>query len=186
MRTEIKYKGRKPDEALSGRILHHALLKLSDCGLEALKLDDLASDLGTSKQALYRRFPSKAALAIASIDHALQKLAPPPPERSNPARDLSLLLNAYWRDAFSAPLGHALLRTRQFAPFDQRAFQLEQDLEFAIRQILIATAFERGMDTRIRLFVALLWQMTTAREDNDEKAQTQINEAILVILGLQN
>ena len=186
MRTELKPLGRSQDKTLSGRILQSALKQLAEKGLEPFSLDALAADLRTSKQALYRRHSSKQALALASIDEALATFSPPPPDRSNPARDLSLLLKACWKDVFSADLGRALVKTRHLPDFCDRAAALEQDLQFHIRQILVATPFEQDMDLKARLLVALLWSEATQAFSDRLALNARLDQSILLVLGLRS
>ncbi|WP_161599844.1 TetR/AcrR family transcriptional regulator [Roseibium sediminis] len=171
---------------MTERILAIALARLAQGGLDGLSLDDLAASLGTSKQALYRRHTSKQALALASLDWAIGAFSPPPPDRSNPARDLSLLLKACWSEVFSANLGKALVRTRHAPGFSERAAVLEQDLQFHIRQILVATPFEQDMDLKARLLVALLWQEAAKPSREAGSFEDVLDKAILLVLGLGN
>ncbi|EFO29340.1 putative transcriptional regulator, TetR family [Roseibium sp. TrichSKD4] len=186
MRTEKESKGRRPDAELTDRILTTCLAHLAAGGLEGLSLARLAADIGTSKQALYRRFSSKEELARASLDAALTTFLPPTPERSNPARDLSRLLQAYRQNVFLNDPGRALLKIRHLPAFEPIALGLEQELQFHIRQILIATPFEADMAVRIELFIAFLWHQAQVSENDISglSSAQKLDHAILTVLGL--
>jgi len=184
MRTELRPPGRKTDAALTKRLLDLALAAVATGGINGLNLDRLAAETGTSKQAIYRRFQGKDALARAAADAALDAVAPPPPERSNTARDLSRLLAAYRTSVFRAPLGRAALRLSLEHPGSAHKARIEQDLAFQLRQILIATPFERGMDARIRLLTALLWQDALDQSSPAAPPPADLDLVIHLVLGL--
>lgn len=183
--SESRAAGRPTDPVLTGRLLAAALKDLARSGFDRLSLDTLARTEKTSKQAIYRRYANKTALAQAAIEAALSAFVPPAPERTNPARDLSLLLNEFRTNVFQAPVGQALARLRFDLAFAPIAETLEQDLRFRIRQILIATAFERDMDTRTEILISWLWQNSfcafNARSPQDEP---DVDRVIYLVLGL--
>lgn len=57
------------------RVLEAALVSFGGPGYEATSLDDIAADLGVSKQTILYYFPSKAALMDAVIDRSAIELA---------------------------------------------------------------------------------------------------------------
>ncbi|MEY9966214.1 AcrR family transcriptional regulator [Streptacidiphilus sp. MAP12-16] len=59
--------GRARDAALDERILDAARRQLSVLGYEGMSVAAVAQEAGTTRQALYRRWPSKAELAEAAI-----------------------------------------------------------------------------------------------------------------------
>ena len=59
--------GRPRDPAIEGRVLEVALRHLAEHGYEGLSLAAVAAEAGTTRPALYRRWPGKAELATAAI-----------------------------------------------------------------------------------------------------------------------
>lgn len=58
-----------------GRVLEAALVSFGGPGYDATSLDDIAAELGMSKQTILYYFPSKAALLDAVIDHSAVEVA---------------------------------------------------------------------------------------------------------------
>jgi AcrR family transcriptional regulator len=59
--------GRPRDPSIEGRVLEIALRHLAEHGYEGLSLAAVAEEAGTTRSALYRRWPGKAELATAAI-----------------------------------------------------------------------------------------------------------------------
>jgi len=60
-------RGRSRDPGIDARLLAAAYRHLSVNGFEALSLTGVAQEAGTTRQALYRRWPDKASLAAAAL-----------------------------------------------------------------------------------------------------------------------
>ena len=61
--------GRRFDRSLDAAILDAALDGLAEQGYDRMSMDDLASRAKVGKAAIYRRWPSKAAVVADAIDH---------------------------------------------------------------------------------------------------------------------
>lgn len=84
--TPSRKPGRARDPTIDARVLAVANRHLSTLGYEAMSLAAVASEAGTTRQALYRRWPDKASLAA---DALLAAAATGPEARSvNPLDDL--------------------------------------------------------------------------------------------------
>ncbi|MGI9147220.1 MAG: TetR/AcrR family transcriptional regulator [Chloroflexota bacterium] len=59
--------GRARDASIDARVLVAAARHLALCGYESMSLAGVAEEAGTSRQALYRRWPDKADLAAAAV-----------------------------------------------------------------------------------------------------------------------
>jgi AcrR family transcriptional regulator len=59
--------GRPRDPSIEGRVLEIALRHLAEHGYEGVSLAAVAEEAGTTRSALYRRWPGKAELATAAI-----------------------------------------------------------------------------------------------------------------------
>lgn len=93
--TPERRPGRARDHSIDERVLAVAGQHLAARGYEALSLAAVASDAGTTRQALYRRWPDKASLAA---DALLAAAAAGPEARSaDPLRDLIAELTDFQR-----------------------------------------------------------------------------------------
>ena len=66
-------RGRSRDPGIDARLLAAAYRHLSANGFEALSLTGVAQEAGTTRQALYRRWPDKASLATAALAAAADR-----------------------------------------------------------------------------------------------------------------
>jgi AcrR family transcriptional regulator len=66
-------RGRSRDPGIDARLLAAAYRHLSVNGFEALSLTGVAQEAGTTRQALYRRWPDKASLAAAALAAAADR-----------------------------------------------------------------------------------------------------------------
>lgn len=65
--SDGRRRGRSRDAGIDTRVLAVAYRHLSANGFEALSLTAVAQEAGTTRQALYRRWPDKASLAAAAL-----------------------------------------------------------------------------------------------------------------------
>jgi AcrR family transcriptional regulator len=91
----IPRRGRARDPDIDARILAVAHRHLSTAGYEAMSLTAVADEAGTTRQALYRRWPSKASLAAAALKAAEE--AGPQVTSEDPFRDLVAELSDFQR-----------------------------------------------------------------------------------------
>lgn len=61
-------RGRRRDPQIDARVLAVATRQLCRLGYEAMSLSAVAADAGTTRQALYRRWPTKKSLATAALN----------------------------------------------------------------------------------------------------------------------
>jgi AcrR family transcriptional regulator len=101
-------RGRPRDEEIDARLLAITLEMLADHGYEALSIKTVAAAAATSRQALYRRYPSKAALATAAIASISEAHLRTPSD--DPLADLVAELEAF-RRGISRPHGLSLAAT---------------------------------------------------------------------------
>jgi AcrR family transcriptional regulator len=69
--------GRPRDETIDAAVLTAALDALAADGYGGLSLVAVARAAGTSKPALYRRWPTKQRLVLAALEHQVQAVEPP-------------------------------------------------------------------------------------------------------------
>jgi AcrR family transcriptional regulator len=103
-----KRAGRPRCAALDHAILDATLRQLAEHGYTRASVDAIAAEAGTTKPAIYRRWPSKEALAIAAVAH-LQAQDEPAPTGDVEA-DLVRLL-ADFRKKLLRPNGMSLIGT---------------------------------------------------------------------------
>ncbi|MGK9220450.1 MULTISPECIES: TetR/AcrR family transcriptional regulator [unclassified Microbacterium] len=126
--------GRPRDAQLDHAILDAALAILDEAGYQELSLEAVARKAGTSRPAIYRRWPGRARLALAAISSRLE--SPRSPDTGCTLCDLdesiSLFLAAYRRirpDVLSALLAECATSA------DLRAQYLETLIEPARRAV---------------------------------------------------
>ncbi|HEX4402099.1 MAG TPA: TetR/AcrR family transcriptional regulator [Galbitalea sp.] len=93
--TSVKRPGRVRDLSIDERVLAVAGQHLSARGYEALSLAAVASEAGTTRQALYRRWPGKASLAADALLAAAA--AGPENHSADPLEDLTAELTDFQR-----------------------------------------------------------------------------------------
>lgn len=100
--------GRPRDAAIDAAILRAAQQHLANTGYEAMSLSAVAADAGTTRQALYRRFATKAHLATAAV--AALSEAVDRPATADPFADLVAELDAF-AQAMATPTSLAMVGT---------------------------------------------------------------------------
>ena len=90
-----EHRGRARDPEIDARILAVANRHLAGVGYEAMSLTAVAREAGTTRQALYRRWPTKAALAAAALETAAD--AGPAASSLDPLADLVAELSDFQR-----------------------------------------------------------------------------------------
>ncbi|MEZ5114709.1 MAG: TetR/AcrR family transcriptional regulator [Candidatus Nanopelagicales bacterium] len=78
--------GRPRDDAIDTAVLAAALRRLAVSGLEGMSISAVAEDAGTTRAAVYRRWPTKLDLAVSAVA-ALAEVDPPTPT-DDPYEDL--------------------------------------------------------------------------------------------------
>src|SRR3954452_19655186 len=89
---ESHCRGRRRDATIDTRVLEVASRHLSERGFDALSLTQIAEEAGTTRQAVYRRWPTKQSLVADAIRMSRSNCALH--ESSDPRRDLELELTA--------------------------------------------------------------------------------------------
>jgi AcrR family transcriptional regulator len=185
MKTQSPDPGRPQDARVTEALLAAALEALAEHGYEAATIAGLASRAKTSKQAVYRRWPDKAALVAAAIEHALRTVNPAPPQRGSVAQDLKVCLGNTVAALQDTPLGaaiRALIPLRKLPRLDAVLTEAEDARRLVLRQIFIATPFETDMETRIDLLLGLIYFKLLIR--GQRITETDVDTSIQLVLGL--
>lgn len=87
--------GRRRDPRIDARVLAVANRQLAASGYEALSVAAVAEEAGTTRQAVYRRWPTKASLAAAAVQHEVDDAQGSPSD--DPYADLVAELTDFQR-----------------------------------------------------------------------------------------
>lgn len=137
-----KRAGRPRDASIDDRVLAVAASHLAQHGYEAMSLVAIAEESGTTRQALYRRWPSKADLATAAIA-ALADVGRRPPT-DDPFADLIAELRAFQR-GISRPDGLSMVGTMLHAGTEPELVALYRRRVVAPRRAALRHILERGV-----------------------------------------
>jgi AcrR family transcriptional regulator len=104
----VRTAGRPRDPRLDEAISSATIELLATCGYETLSMEAVASRAGTTKTAIYRRWPSKAAL-VADVFETRAKTKVVVPDTGDLREDLLGYLRSVIKGLTSDPVGPALL-----------------------------------------------------------------------------
>ncbi|QLQ40142.1 TetR/AcrR family transcriptional regulator [Micromonospora robiginosa] len=139
---------RRRGEELERAILHAAAAELRESGYAGMTMDRVAARAGTNKNAIYRRWPHRAALGIAAYRHLSDAAMPDPDTGTLRGDALEMLRQA--NETWSSPHG-AILRGLLAAAAD------DPDLLTLMRE-------RSGADTMDRAWITMLERAATRGE----------------------
>ncbi|MGL6279173.1 MAG: TetR/AcrR family transcriptional regulator [Gaiella sp.] len=142
----IRQPGRPRDAAIDTRALAVAREHLAERGYEALSLAAVAAEAGTTRQALYRRWPAKADLATAAIAALSRAEARPPTD--DPFADLVAELAAF-RRGIERPDGVSMVGTMLLRSADPALVALFRERIVAPRRARLRAILERAREARL-------------------------------------
>jgi AcrR family transcriptional regulator len=138
--------GRPRDERADRVILETALDLLAEVGPTGLSVEEVAARAGVSKATIYRRFPTKDDLLVASL--GALTIAIPPKAASGSARDrLVALVDAWWTSYGDSSNGMVFQRVLAHAKSNPRLFQAFYDEVIEPRRELFRAALRQGVRT---------------------------------------
>ncbi len=91
--TSVARAGRPRDAAIDVAVLAATRRQLAESGLAALSVSAVAQEAGTTRPAIYRRWPTRLELAVAAVAN-LAEIAPPEPT-DDPLADLTAELTHF-------------------------------------------------------------------------------------------
>lgn len=161
MDVERPAPGRPRDKAIDAALLAAAVDELGAHGYEALSLARVAAAAGTTRQALYRRFPTKADLATAAVASLARRQERAPTD--DPRADLERELAAF-REGITRPGGISLIGGMLQDGADPHLVALFRERVVAPRRGALRDALERaraaglvtGDDAALGLAVSML------------------------------
>lgn len=156
---------RRRGAALAEAILQAAADECLEHGYEGLTMDRIAARAGTNKPAIYRRWPSRAAVAVAAYRHMVRS-SPPPPDTGVLRDDVLELLrraNRMW----ASPLG-----------------RMQRSLVGGLRTDpqLLALVQERANDAGSDLWLGVLRRAVARGEARPETLKPRVATVAVVLL----
>lgn len=136
-------RGRPRDAGIDARVLAAARRHLARHGYEGMALAAVADEAGTTRQALYRRWPSKADLATAAIAAMAEARERRP--TGNHFADLVRELEAF-RRGISRPDGLAMVGTMLVGSADPQLVALYRERVVGPRRARLRAILERARD----------------------------------------
>jgi AcrR family transcriptional regulator len=134
--------GRPRDSSIDGRALPIARRQLAEHGYDGLSLAAVADEAGTTRPALYRRWPGKAELATAAI--AALSAADAREATDDPYADLVAELAAF-RRGVTRPDGLSLVGTMLQRGTDPELARLYRERLVIPRRTRLRTILERAL-----------------------------------------
>jgi len=157
---------RRRGEELERAILHAAAEELRESGYAGMTMDRVAARAGTNKNAIYRRWPHRAALGIAAYRH-LSDAAMPNPDTGTLRGDALEMLRRANR-TWSSPHG-AVLRSLLAAVADDPA--------------LLDLMRERsGAETMDRVWLTMLERAVTRGEASPAAVHSRVATTPIMLL----
>ncbi|MEV4351834.1 TetR/AcrR family transcriptional regulator [Actinoplanes sp. NPDC049596] len=144
---------RRRGEELEQAILRAAADELRESGYAGMTMDRVAARAGTNKNALYRRWPHRAALGIAAYRHLTDAAMPEPDTGALRSDALEMLRRA--NETWSSPYG-AVLRSLLAAAADDP-------------ELLTLMRERSGTDTMDRAWLVML-ERAVARDEAPAEA----------------
>lgn len=135
--------GRPRDTSIDQAVLEVARRHLAEHGYEAMSIAAVADEAGTSRQAVYRRWPSKAKLATAVIETSARATAPPATD--DPYADLVAEL-AHFRRGVTRPDGLSMVGTMLQRGTDPELVRLYRERVVAPRRRRLIAILRRGIE----------------------------------------
>jgi AcrR family transcriptional regulator len=135
--------GRPRDPAIDSRVLEVTRRHLAAHGYRAMSMVAIAAEAGTTRQAVYRRWSSKADLATAAI--AAMSAAEARPPTDDPFADLVRELDAF-RRGVSRPDGLSMVGTMLLDSTDPTLVALYRERVVAPRRSRLRGILERARE----------------------------------------
>jgi AcrR family transcriptional regulator len=141
--TSDAHAGRPRDPDIDAAVLAAARQHLSAHGYDAMSVVAVADEAGTTRQALYRRWPTKADLATAAI--ASMARTDERPDTDDPFSDLVVELTAF-HAGVTRPNGIAMVGSMLQEATDDRLRTLYRERIVAPRRARLRHILQRAVD----------------------------------------
>ncbi|MEZ5144342.1 MAG: TetR/AcrR family transcriptional regulator [Acidimicrobiales bacterium] len=135
-------RGRPRDDTIDAAVLSVTRDHLARHGYEAMSVVGIAAEAGTTRQAIYRRWPSKGELAAAAVASLAEQTRRPPSD--DPFADLVDELRDFARGV-SRPGGLSMIGTMLQETTDPALVHSFRDLVVTPRRARLRTIVHRGV-----------------------------------------
>lgn len=149
MSDQTTPRGRPRNTDLTRQILKTMLQSLATNGYHGTSTQQVAQDVGTSKQALYRRWPNKAALALEALRYGFRQIPPTYPGMSSFQNDLLDATSGMLHALYETPLGTAWIALHAEPSLAEELSLLEGEQRTHFRQIFVYWNTTAAMETSI-------------------------------------
>ncbi|KZL05844.1 helix-turn-helix domain-containing protein [Pseudovibrio sp. Ad26] len=142
-------RGRPQNRELTRQILTTTLNALAAGGYHGTSTQQIADAAGTSKQALYRRWKNKAALALEALRYGFRQVPPSYPGMSSFHNDLLEATSGILNALHDTPLGTAWLSLLSEPSLAEELSLIEGEQRTHFRQIFVYWNTTATMETSI-------------------------------------
>jgi len=154
--------GRPRDGRVDALVLETALNLLAEVGPTGLSVEEVATRAGVGKATIYRRWPTKDDLVVASLGALVPALPDDIPEGSVRA-GLLALVDAWWTSYRESPNGMVFQRVMAHAKSNPRLFESFYDAVIEPRREQFRVVLRRGIasgelraDADLELLITLI------------------------------
>ncbi|KZL06697.1 Bacterial regulatory protein, tetR family [Pseudovibrio axinellae] len=156
-------RGRPQNKELTRQVLSQTLIALANKGYNGTSTQLIAETTNTSKQALYRRWPSKAALATDALRNGFRLVPPTYPGISSFQNDLQEAITNILTALHDTPLGNAWLALLSEPALAEELALIEGEQRTHLRQIFVYWNSTSMMETSIDQLMGFLFFTTLIR-----------------------
>ncbi|KZK79573.1 Bacterial regulatory protein, tetR family [Pseudovibrio sp. Ad46] len=142
-------RGRPQNNELTRLILTTTLKALATDGYHGTSTQQIAQTAGTSKQALYRRWPNKAGLALEALRYGFRQVPPIYPGMSSFHNDLQDATSGILNALHDTPLGTAWLALLSEPSLVEELSLIEGEQRTHFRQVFVYWNTTATMETSI-------------------------------------
>lgn len=136
--------GRPRDARVDALVLEAALHLLAEVGPTGLSVEEVATRAGVGKSTIYRRWPTKDDLVVASLGALIMV---PEEVPAGSARDgIVFLVTQWWRTHNDSPNGMVFQRVMAHAKSNPRLFESFYDAVIEPRRELFRVVLRRGIE----------------------------------------
>lgn len=142
--SALKSRGRPRSEDVDLVILESVLDAIAEGGINTVTMEGVAQRAGVSKASLYRRFPTKAAMAIAAVERMRQEIPTIPSQGSSYER-LLFLMEAMRTGIHGSRYGRIMLAVISYSEERPELAQLVYDRILLPRRLRVREIVEQGI-----------------------------------------
>ncbi|SDR39532.1 helix-turn-helix domain-containing protein [Pseudovibrio sp. Tun.PSC04-5.I4] len=150
-------KGRPRNEGLTRKILVETLRALATRGFHGTSTQHIADKTSTSKQAIYRRWKTKDALALEALHYGFRQVPPVYPGMANFQKDLVEAATNIQQALHETPLGKAWLALLAEPTLKEELFLIEGEQRTHLRQVFVYWNATASMETSIDQLMGFLF-----------------------------